>query len=204
MILECVECRTHVQCEVVGSYVRLSDGTGPSTLISLARCEECGSPLLVVQLNIGNMVEGDIWARPRLLFPSLNERVQTGLPSDVSRALDEAKDSFKAGAFTAAAIMCRKAVEGVCRSHGVNERTLAESIRAMRDSGVIDGLLFEWADALRLAGNKAAHETGHHVTRQDASDVLHFTDALLEYIYSYRSRFTEFRDRSARRDRPEL
>ncbi|SQE00602.1 conserved hypothetical protein [Parafrankia sp. Ea1.12] len=74
-----------------------------------------------------------------------------------------------------------------------------ESIRELRTQGTIDGMLVEWADALRVIGNEGAHYTGKPVSREDAEDALSFAEALLEYIYVFRKRFEEFQRRITER-----
>jgi hypothetical protein len=37
---------------------------------------------------------------------------------------------------------------------------------------LIDGMLAEWANTLRIAGNQGAHFTGRSVSREDAEDAL--------------------------------
>jgi hypothetical protein len=75
------------------------------------------------------------------------------------------------------------------------EANLKKSLETLRDSQVIDGRLFEWADALRLFGNEAAHGVAVTISKQDAEDTIAFTNALLEYVFTFRDRFEEFRQR---------
>jgi hypothetical protein len=91
--------------------------------------------------------------------------------------------------------MCRKTLEGVCAVHGIEERNLNASIRKMKDIGLIDERLFEWSDALRVVGNEAAHGVGVQITQADAKDTLEFTNAILDYMFSYRDRFEQFQKR---------
>jgi Domain of unknown function (DUF4145) len=62
---------------------------------------------------------------------------------------------------------------------------------------MIDERLFEWSDALRVVGNEAAHGVGLSID-QDAKDTLEFTNAILDYIFSYRDRFEQFKKRRAK------
>ncbi|MCW5198917.1 DUF4145 domain-containing protein [Desulfobulbus sp. F3] len=195
MIIECVECRSYVEAQEVGSFERLSDGSGPSSLYTLLSCTKCRYPILVRQTNIGNMAEGDRWDTPYLLFPSGDLRVNPSAPRDIQAAFEEACTCYRAQAFTASAIMCRKTLEGICTTHNLSERTLAASLRKMKDSGLIDERLFEWSDSLRIAGNEAAHGVGLSIAQPDAKDILEFTNAILDYLFSYRDRFEQFKNR---------
>lgn len=195
MIIECAECRSYVDAKTQGSFHRLSDGSGPSSRFSLLSCSQCASPILVRQTNIGNVAEGDKWDVPQLVFPTTDLRVNPNAPQDIRAAFDEACSCYRANAFTASAIMCRKTLEGICAAHGVSERNLANSLKRMHQDGFIDDRLFEWSDLTRVAGNEAAHGVGLSIKRDDAKDILEFTNAILDYIFSFRDRFDDFKKR---------
>jgi hypothetical protein len=44
-------------------------------------------------------------------------------------------------------------------------------------------------------GNEAAHGVGTTVSKQDARDLLDFTTAIIDYLFSYRDQFEKFRTR---------
>ncbi len=69
------------------------------------------------------------------------------------------------------------------------------SLKKLKDQGRIDDRLFEWSDVLRVAGNEAAHDVGVTITEADARDLLEFTNAILDYLFSYRDRFEQFKER---------
>jgi hypothetical protein len=154
--------------------------------------------MVIRQTNIGSMAEGDIWDRPYLLFPSADLQANPRAPQLIRRAFEEACGCFRAQAYTATAIMCRKALEGVCFEHGVKERNLALSLRKMRDDGLIDDRLFEWSNALRDAGNDAAHGVETNIEHDDAKDMIEFTNAIIDYMFSFRDRFDQFKKRRAK------
>jgi len=143
-------------------------------------------------------VEGDKWDTPYLLFPAGDLRVNPNAPRDIQAAFEEACACYRAQAYTASAIMCRKTLEGICDAHAVTERTLAASLKKMKDGGLIDERLFEWSDSLRVAGNEAAHGVGLSIAQPDAKDILEFTNAILDYLFSYRNRFEQFKKRRSK------
>lgn len=100
---------------------------------------------------------------------------------------------------TASAIMCRKTLEGVSADHGATGSNLEKKLASLKEKGVIEGRLFEWANELRLVGNDAAHDVAVQVMPQDARDTLDFTQAVLQYVYTLRDRFEEFKKRRAHR-----
>jgi hypothetical protein len=56
----------------------------------------------------------------------------------------------------------------------------------------------EWDDALRLAGNEAAHDVNVTISGDDARDMLEFTSAILDYLFSFWDKFERFRKRRQR------
>ncbi len=198
MIVECSECRQYVEGEETGSYWRHFDGREPSCRYTLLACSSCASPILVRQTNIGNMAEGDKWDTPFVIFPPSDARINPNAPADIRGAFEEACACYRSRAYTASAIMCRKTIEGVCVAHGVTERSLNASLEKMKEIGLIDDRLFEWSDALRIVGNEAAHGVGITITQPDAKDTLEFTNAILDYMFSYRDRFEQFQKRRNR------
>ena len=195
MIVECEQCNAFVEATEYGSFEKLSDGSGPSSLFSLLQCNKCKTPLMVEQLNIGNLAEGDIWDHPTRLFPPSKFRPNPNAPSNIQTTFAEAYTCYRNRAYTAAAILCRKTLEGICKAHGIGERNLMASLNKMKDDSLIDERLFEWSDALRNAGNSAVHDVDVTVSQADAQDILEFTNAILDYLFSFRDRFESFKSR---------
>ena len=199
MIVECQNCGAFVEADEIGLYEYNRTATHASGRFVFLRCQRCGAPILVNQDNTGNMVEGDVWGTPVRIFPSQDLHLSSSAPAPIRNAYDEGAASFRAHAYTAAAIMCRKTLEGICQSQGVNTQSLASSLRKMKDDGLIDGRLFEWSDTLRMAGNEAAHDVNATVSKEDAKDMLDFTNAIVEYLFAFREKFEEFKKRQGER-----
>jgi len=133
-----------------------------------------------------------------ILYPSI-PKISQSLPKPIQAAFIEAQTCFRNKAFTASTIMCRKTLEGICAAHQVSQRTLVASLKELRDRGIIEQRLYEWADALRISGNEAAHEVNVTVPAEDARDILEFTNALLEYVFTFRDKFEAFKKRRIER-----
>jgi hypothetical protein len=121
--------------------------------------------------------------------------ISLAIPGSIRLAYEEARTCFRAKAYTATAIMCRKTLEGIAEEHKVTIRNLASALKEMKDKGVIESRLYEWADALRISGNEAAHGVSTSISPQDAKDILEFTNALLEYVFTFQERFKQFKER---------
>ena len=188
MILYCRTCSALVHAEPLTSYGRGDPQEGPTERISFLHCPNCWHPFVVTQEDFGELGE------PEVLYPQ-SSRLNPSLPKPILAAYAEADSCFRARAYTAAAIMCRKTLEGLCAEHGVKKQALVAQLKDLKDRGIIESRLFEWADALRISGNEAAHDVGVTVSPDDARDILEFTNALLEYVFTFRERFEAFKKR---------
>ena len=200
MLVECTYCHAHIDADEKGNFqYGPGDNNDPGRYV-LLRCRRCHSPLLVNQDNNGNVAEGDLWGEPTVLYPQSDFRVNPKAPPEIRVAVEEGIRCYKARAFTAAAIMCRKTIEGVCEAHSVRERTLDASLKKMLDTDKIDKRLYDWSDQLRITGNEAAHGVGVISSAQDARDALDFTIAIIDYLFSYRDQFEKFRARRGKKN----
>lgn len=188
MLVECQECEAVVDGEVIASYEHYEEGSDVTGKYSFLKCPRCARPFIMVQVD-----EGSGWDTPERIYPPRS--ISLAIPFPIILAYQEAQTCFRAKAYTATAIMCRKALEGIAEEHKVTVRNLASALKEMRDKGIIESRLYEWADALRISGNEAAHGVNVTISQQDAKDILEFTNALLEYVFTFQDRFERFKKR---------
>lgn len=189
MIVECKECEALVDAKVLKDYEGYDPEAGPPYKYSFLKCPNCESPFLVVQEAFENG-----WGDPYRVYPP-QERINPFYPDPIKKAYSEANACFEAKAYTAAAIMCRKTLEGMCVEHKIKGRNLAASLEEMKNQGIIESRLFEWADMLRISGNEAVHDLTVAVPADDARDILEFTNALLEYVFTFKDKYEQYRKR---------
>jgi hypothetical protein len=191
MILECNRCEAIVDAQALHSYVDTDpDPDAPPGKWSFLKCPKCTMPFVTVQVDVGEGFE-----TPTRVYPAKEKELGDSVPRNIREAFKEASMCIKAKAYTASAIMCRKALEGLCAAHKVKERNLSLSLKKLREKGLIEERLFEWAEALRTFGNEAAHDVNIVMNAQDAKDIIEFTEALLEYVFTYRDKFERFKSR---------
>lgn len=198
MLIECKKCEAVVDAEVLCYYESYDyyyekDTLNPPDKVkySFLKCPKCKTPLIACQVDLW----GVGWDEPCRIYPPQDKQVNPSFPEPIRKAYQEALSCFKGKAFTASAIMCRKILEGICGVHGVNAYNLASGLKEMKDKGIIESRLFEWAEALRISGNEAAHDVNVTISSQDAKDIIEFTEALLEYIFTFRDKFDKFTKR---------
>ncbi len=80
--------------------------------------------------------------------------------------------------------MCGRTIEGVCNHHSTKNKTLAGGLKELRENGIIDERLFEWGDELRKHRNIGAHATSEKISKEDAKDLLDFSSAICEYVFT--------------------
>lgn len=189
MIVDCRRCGALVDGQIVKSYLDADPSEEPANKYTLLHCPKCMDPFLVVENEYLN-------EPPEVLYPPVPQS-SPSIPKPIREAIAEAQACFRAKAYTATAIMCRKTLEGLCAAHNVKAKSLLAALRELKDKGIIEQRLFEWADALRISGNEAAHDVNVSVVAEDARDVLEFSTALLEYVFTFRDRFEAFKNRRA-------
>jgi hypothetical protein len=189
----CPHCERPNSAHIKGSAVwdgvnRDGERVDPPAEWTLVQCRGCLMPSVQLREDYGGGFEGD---DPIIVFPE-PRRLNPQIPIALRREWEEAKICFDAKAYAACAVMTRRTLEGTCKELGVKEPILAKALKTLQKEGLIDGMLAEWAKALRLAGNRGAHFTGEEVSREDAENALSFTEALLDHVYVLRKRFEDF------------
>jgi len=191
MLIECKYCEAVVDARVISSYDSTEEDLDIPIKFSFLCCPKCSSPFLIVREQFVD----ESWGEPSVLFPPKDKQINPNLPVSIKNSYGEALSAFKAKAYTASTLMCRKTLEGICRAHDIQAKNLASALKEMKNKGIIENRLFEWAEALRITGNKAAHDVETVISIQDAKDIIQFTDALLEYVFTFKDKFNEFTKR---------
>jgi hypothetical protein len=119
MLLECKHCAATVDAKELCTHEYEDEYEEAEVSfhakVTLAKCPVCNEPVLAYQTDM----EGEGWDKPGRIYPAKNRDISWSVPKDIRRAYTEAHTCFRAKAYTAAAIMCRKTLEGICSAHGV-------------------------------------------------------------------------------------
>jgi Domain of unknown function (DUF4145) len=169
-----------IQQQLAGDLVYVHQGG----LWWLAKCNACGMPLIVRDNGT-------------LVFPvpqpgPVSDHVPEPMRSDVR----EAKQCIAAGAWNAAVVMARRALQCAVVEQGAptgREWPLWTQIKWMDDNRKITVQQREWADAARWVGNHGAHDTEPYVpegkpvitdvSEDDARATLELVEHLFDAIY---------------------
>jgi hypothetical protein len=166
----------------------------------VALCRRCESPFLIRQSLYGIPAEFETITAEDVLFPASSRLPIEGVPIPVRRAFDQALRCFTSSSFDACALMCRRALEALCKEFGAKNGTLQAKLNALSKQGKIDTRLLNWAHGVRAVGNDAAHDTDSELSQDDAKDALDFTEAILMYVYVLSCRFEAFEARRKKQE----
>ena len=150
----------------------------------LGKCNACQQPVLIK--DHGSKVFPTPQAAP------VSEHVPEPMRSD----LLEAKVCLSAGAWNAAAVMARRALQCATVEQGAptgKEWPLWKQIKWLDDNRKITAQQREWTDAARWVGNHGAHDTEPDVpagvpvitdvSEEDARDTVKLVEHLFETVY---------------------
>lgn len=180
------------------SELDIADAEYQGDRFSIALCPRCENPFLIRESLFG-IGDFETVTEEKVLYPPSERLPLEHVPAVAQKAYEQAVRALSTGLYEASTLMCRKTLEAVCKLKGASGRTLYERLSALKEQGVIDARLIDWAHEIRAVGNDAAHDSDGDVSVEDARDVLDFTEAILLYVFSFTVRFEQFRSRRARR-----
>lgn len=161
----------------------------------VALCRRCNGPFLLQEAHYSLPGNFETMTDESVLYPVAVGPKLDGLPDSIARSVDQAHRSYSTSSYDACAIMCRRALEALCKTLSANGKDLACRLAYLQSTGRIDSRLLEWAHGVRLVGNEAAHDVENAVTAEDARDILDFTEALLTHVFTLDVKFRSFEAR---------
>lgn len=186
MIVECNYCEARVDGRLIAKHISYDPDTDPDSFYAyLLECPRCKSTLLAGKYKCEEGNPTRLWPRPDTI-------ISGSIPEIIRSSIEEATKCFKVGAYSACAVMCGRSLEGICRNYGTKQKYLGAGLRELKDNGVIDKRLYQWAEELQKARNISAHATGEKISKEDARDLLDFVNAICEYVFVLTEKFNEF------------
>lgn len=137
-----------------------------------------------------------------LPWPLRWEKYPDYWPATVGRYWLQAKRNLSDENWDAAVLMARSSLQAALRNTDAKGHNLKQEIDFLADKGILPPILQEWAHNLRELGNDTAHpriETAE-TSAKDASDIVHFLDFFLEYLYDLPKRIAEYTGRKPKKE----
>lgn len=94
--------------------------------------------------------------------------------------------------------MVRRTIENLCAEHDAKGDNLFTRLKALKEKGIIEARLHEWTNLLRLFGNEGAHG-GASIAKEEAEEALVMAEAVLDYVYAFQHRYSEFKTKIDKR-----
>lgn len=181
--LRCPACRQVGTFEGSSKNPDTSDTGTFDRFVGLRRCPNLGCHILV--FVVGRVRDG----RSEVLVSYPREVIDfdaSNLPSPVLASLEEAIICHSAGAYRAAVLMLRRALEEVCDERGATGRDLHTRIERLREKAVLPAGFIDGMHDLRLLGGDAAHvelRWFDRVDKAEAEDAIEILKFLLTALY---------------------
>ena len=124
--------------------------------------------------------------RPDAQFPgtAFGKPVE-GVPADVAKMYEEARNCTSANAYTAAVLVCRKILMHVAVAEGAPpNKSFKEYVDYLEANNYLPPKGKGWVDHVRDKGNEANHEIVE-MKKDDAQLLITFVEMLLKFIYEF-------------------
>ena len=169
----CGFCNTTVSSVLGLKFGRMSDGSG-NEIASIHICSNCNGP---------NTLTPTGFSVPGYSFGSSVESV----PHPLNDLYEEARRCTSQNCYTAAVLLCRKMLMNIAveQNAGVG-LSFQHYVEYLAGKGYVPPNGKHWVDHIRKKGNEAAHEVAI-MGRDDARDIILFSEMLLRFIYEFPS-----------------
>jgi hypothetical protein len=143
---------------------------------SIYICPGCGCPTFF-----------DLKGNIQTPSPLLGNEVKS-LPSEIEAIYKEARECSKVEAYTASVLLCRKLLMHIGVQEGAKPGdTFLSYVEYLAKQGYVSPRGKPWVDHIRKKGNEANHEI-KLMSKDDAMDLLSFSEMLLKTIYEFPAR----------------
>ncbi|GAB2870676.1 DUF4145 domain-containing protein [Paraburkholderia jirisanensis] len=194
IVIDCPQCEVRVKSGAT-TWV----GNAEEQAYVLVECPSCQQPLFGTTSVFRDQYGNWGWDTAERLWPAsavsdLGPSVPVAARHDVSAA----NKCFSHGIYPAAAVMCGRALERLINEKTGKSQTLAKGLAELKTRGIIDDRLHDWADALRVERNIGAHASDTETTREDAQDIIDFTIAIFDYVYTLAEKYEKYLRRKSK------
>jgi hypothetical protein len=192
IVIDCPRCAVRVKAK------HLAFVHGPDNgAFFLCQCPSCHDPLFGYALEYQDEWNNWGWDTAERIWPSPSSvEVGPAIPAAARRDIKDAQKCISHGIFSAAAVLCGRALERLIKEKAGNHM-IAKGLAELKSNGTIDQRLFDWAEALRKERNIGAHASDEDTTKENAQDILDFTLAIFDYVYTLSDKYEKYIARKA-------
>ena len=190
--IDCPHCAVRVRTEAK-SWV----GDADEGAYFLVACPSCQSPLFGTSVTYQDENNHWRWDTAERLWPTPSVAdVGPSIPEAARRDIRDAQKCLSHGIYSAAAVLCGRAIERLIKEKaGAN--MIGKGLSQLKAKGVIDERLYSWAEPLRKERNIGAHASDEDTTKENAQDIIDFTIAIFDYVYTLSEKYEKYLARKA-------
>jgi hypothetical protein len=192
MLIECAFCNSKVDAKVLAEQEAPRGDFGEPTKYVFVTCPICKNAHVGLSEEFQFGPDDFAWSALKRVWPSPPRQFGDNVPLLVRSSIDEAEKCYRAEAYNACAVMCGRAIEGICVQLA-GEKNIAKGLQKLKAKNIIDTRLFEWAESLRKERNIGAHASGDDTSQKDARDILDFARGIIEYIFVLSARYEAYK-----------
>lgn len=185
IVIDCPHCAVRVKAPA-------TTWIGGDISFFLVECPSCKSPLFGSAEACLDEFNNWGWTTAERLWPTPSiADISSAIPQAARRDIKEAQKCLSHGIYSAAAVLCGRALERLIKEKAGNHM-IGKGIAELKAKGVIDQRLFDWAEALRKERNIGAHAAEEETTKENAEDVIDFTIAIFDYVYTLSEKYERY------------
>ena len=190
IVIDCPHCAVRVKTKAT-SWI------GGDIAYFLVECPSCNSALFGSAEPYRDEFNNWGWSTVERIWPNpSNSDVSSAIPQAARRDIKDAQKCLSHGIYSAAAVLCGKALERLIKEKAGNHM-IGKGIAELKTKGVIDERLFNWAEALRKERNIGAHAAEEDTTKENAEDIIDFTIAIFDYVYTLSEKYERYIERKS-------
>lgn len=195
--LDCPACSVRVKAEIKNWI-----GNAEEEAYFLAACPTCEQPLFGKAFVFRDEHGDWEWNHAERLWPiPAATEISAAIPEAARRDIKDAQKCLAHGIYSASAVLCGRALERLIKEKaGAN--MIAKGLAELKEKGVIDERLFSWAEALRKERNIGAHASDEDTTKENAQDIVDFTIAIFDYVYTLSEKYAKYVARKGLQPQP--
>jgi HEPN domain-containing protein len=192
IVIDCPHCSVRVKAEAK-AWV----GSGGEGAFFLVQCPSCQSALFGSAVSYQDEYNNWGWDTAERLWPTPSvAEVGQAIPEAARRDIKDAQKCLSHGIYSAAAVLCGRALERLIKEKA-SVNMIGKGLAELKSKGVIDERLFSWAEALRKERNIGAHASDEDTTKENAQDIIDFTIAIFDYVYTLSEKYQRYLARKA-------
>lgn len=190
-MIDCPHCAVRVTAKAT-AWV----GNGEKQAFFLVECPSCHNALFGSSMVYLDEFNNWIWDTAERLWPtpSLTD-ISPAIPEAARRDINDAQKCYSHGIYSASAVLCGRALERLIKEKAGANIMIGKGLAELKNRGVIDERLFNWAEALRKERNIGAHASDEDTTKENAQDIIDFTIAIFDYVYTLAQKYEGYVDR---------